>query len=87
MRIGFSVLNNWFLADNETESDLWDKREKSWPKGQLAMAKRKSWERMFDLNRAADPAWCGTRPPDYIQACFWVLEASMVVKERWFTAR
>jgi hypothetical protein len=66
---------------------MWDKREKSWPKEQLGIAMRTSWEKMFDLNREVDPAWGGIIPPPYIQACFWVLEADMVVKERWFTAR
>ncbi|MDR2573394.1 MAG: DUF3841 domain-containing protein [Desulfovibrio sp.] len=82
-----SVLNNWFITDSEAESDMWDERKKTWPKEQFTTAMRRSWEKIFDLNRKVDPAWRGSLPSPYIQACFWVLEADMVIKERWFTAR
>lgn len=50
---------------------------------------RASWEKIFDPGRACAPEWGGAleRRFDYIQGCFWVLEKSMVLAERWFTAR
>lgn len=81
------VLNGWFVTDTEAESDLWDMREKTWPREQYQQAMRQSWEKIFDLNRPQDPDWGRNGPSQYVQACFWVLEADMVVGERWFIPR
>jgi hypothetical protein len=80
-------LNNFFLTDNEAESDLWDARRQIWPPEEYEAARRLSWEKIFDLQRIQDPEWGRPGPPQYVQACFWLLEAHMVRKERWFTAR
>ena len=36
------VLNAWFITDTEAESDLWDEREKAWPREQFQQAMRES---------------------------------------------
>lgn len=83
----YCVLNGWFVTATEAESDLWDEREKIWPQEQFQAAMRESWEKIFDLNRPQDPNWGRPGPPRYVQACFWLLAASMVVDERWFIPR
>lgn len=83
----YCVLNGWFLTDSEAENDLWEEREKSWPQDRFKAAMRESWEKIFDLDRPQDPSWGRPGPSRYAQACFWLLEANMVVDERWFIPR
>ena len=83
----YCVLNGWFVTDTEAESDLWDEREKLWPQEQFQIAMRESWEKIFDLNRLQNPNCGRSARPHYVQACFWLLEANMVVDERWFIPR
>lgn len=83
-----NVLNNGPCTDSEAEWDQWNALEKVWPAERYAAAMRASWEKIFDPGRPYDPEWGGApeRSHDYIQGCFWVLEKSMVLTERWFTA-
>lgn len=83
----YCVLNGWFVTDTEAKSDLWDTREESWSQERYQEAMRTSWEKIFDLERLQDPNWGRPGPPRYVQACFWLLEANMVVDERWFIPR
>ena len=80
------VLNNGFITDSEEEYDLWDEREKVWPKEEYLNAMRESWQKIFELNRPPVPSW-HHGPSRYVQACFWILEKHMVRKERWFVPR
>lgn len=83
------VLNNGPCTDNEIEWEHWNALEKVWPAEQYNTAMRASWEKIFIPGRSVDPQWGGNPVArhNYIQACFWTLEKSMVKAERWFTAR
>jgi hypothetical protein len=81
------VLNNGHCTDNEAEHDQWEELEKVWPQERFAASMRISWEKIFDPLRSCDPTWCGAQRGEYVQACFWVLERSSVIAEKWFVAR
>jgi hypothetical protein len=69
-----SVLNQWFLSDDEKEYDAFDAKLRKHPKRPLPKtldkAIRKSWERIFDLQRG-DPEWRGKAEERAVQACVW----------------
>jgi hypothetical protein len=83
------VLNNGPCTDTEPEWEQWNAFEKVWPAERYTAAMRISWEKIFDPGRPCAPEWRGNpeRSYDYIQACLWVVEQSMVRSERWFIAK
>ncbi len=71
------VLNNWYLAYNEEESDQWDRSHPT-PKPGVGYDKdtqalvEQSWERVFEFETARfDPNWLPVG--ETVQACFETL--------------
>lgn len=73
------ILNDSFLAIDELE---WD----AFHSGELTMAKKKSWERIFDLELLRKSNWWNDSEP-HIQGVTGSIEISQVCKVREFIAK
>jgi hypothetical protein len=83
------ILNNGYFAHSEAEDDEWYRRLSAgeMSKDQAEVEKRKSWERVFDLEAIrANPEWHG-KGPLQIQVTCRELYLSEVRSHRFFTAR
>lgn len=78
------VLNGWFLAASEAESDAFEADLKAagicggWPYREPFHSRVvESWQRIFDLNWSVE-GWTAPIEKKSIQATFWRLDASQV---------
>lgn len=69
------VLNNWYLSEDEQESERIDALSEE----EQEKIKPVSWKKIFDV-RPIDNGW--TRRGCYVQATFWELKKEMVVSVR-----
>ena len=79
-----NVLYDGYLgcSENETEYEAEDAWFDLLPEEQQVRVKRKSWERIFDIDPPMDNGW--HRMGMYIQATFWELRLEQVKKVRPF---
>lgn len=82
-----SILNDGYLGCSKNEAEY--EAEAAWfdslPEEQQAKVKRKSWERIFDIDPPVDNGW--DRIGMYIQATFWELRLEQVKKVRRFSSK
>lgn len=76
-----SVLNNHFFSLDDAEYAYHETLKTKLPSAEYQREKERSWQRIFDLDLIPD------RSVYEIQAVFWQLELSSVIKVDFFTAR
>lgn len=78
------VLNNGYYGDAKTEAEM--DTEDAWfeslPQDEQEQLKKKSWEKIFNVNPPYEDSW--ERRGCYIQATFWELRMEQVVSVRHF---
>ena len=78
-----SVLNKWFIGENEEEENEYWNNLDNFPRKRLET----SWEKIFLIDEIRNNPWLCTPELQSIQATFWRLEKGMVRNVKFFTER